>query len=169
VGPRVCGLLWSLAKHAKDSISDVADTRPETMKRTRAAFLGAVLGSCVAVSGLAYIGFVFATRPLHSGLTTDFVAAIVMLLVGLVVAQFGTFLRRRWRRDYIGREAVVSWVTRNRYARVRVDRVPYWAFVRDEVNRGDRVILQAVEIDGSSIRAEFVAVRANAGHPEAKP
>ena len=135
------------------------------MKRTRAAFIGAVLGSCVAVSGLAYIGFVFATRPLHSGLTTDFVAAIVMLLVGLFVAQFGTFLRRRWRRDYIGREAVVSWVSRNRYARVVVDGVPYWAFVRGEINRGDRVILQAAEVDGSSVRADFVAVRANAGLP----
>ena len=92
-----------------------------------------------------------------------------MLLVGLVVTQFGTFLRRRWRRDYIGREAVVSWVSRNRYARVVVDGVPYWVFVRDEINRGDRVILQAVEIDGSSNRADFVAVRANAGHAKAKP
>src|SRR5437867_13350333 len=133
------------------------------MKRTRAAVLGAVLGSCVAVSGLAYIGFVFATRPLHSGLTTDFVAAIVMLLVGLVVTQFGTFLRRRWRRDYIGREAVVSWVSRNRYARVRVEGVPYWAFVRDEVKRGDRVLLQGAEVDGMPIRADFLAVRANPG------
>jgi len=165
VGPRRLRPLCSVAKHAKDSISDVADISPETLKRTRAAFLGAVLGSCVAVSGLAYIGFVFATRPLHSGLTTDFVAAIVMLLVGLFVAQFGTFLRRRWRRDYIGREAVVSWVSRNRYARVVVDGVPYWAFVRGEINRGDRVILQAAEVDGSSVRADFVAVRANAGLP----
>ena len=50
----------------------------ESMGRARVAFVGAVLGSCVAVSGLAYIGFVFATRPLHSGLTADFVSAIVI-------------------------------------------------------------------------------------------
>ncbi len=82
------------------------------MGRARVAFVCAVLGACVAVTGLAYIGFVFATRPLHSGLTADFVAATALWLAGLVVAQFGTFLRRRWRRDYIGREAVVSWVSR---------------------------------------------------------
>jgi len=133
------------------------------MGRARIAFISAVLGSCVAVAGLAYIGLVFATRPLHSGITADFVTAIVMLLVGLVVGQIGTVLRRRWRRDYIGREAVVSWVSRNRYARVRVEGVPYWAFVRDEVNRGDRVLLQAAEADDVPIRADFVAVRANPG------
>jgi len=42
-----------------------------------------------------------------------------------------------------------------------VDGVPYWAFVRDEVNRGDRVILQAAEVDGVPVLADFVAVRAN--------
>src|SRR5437667_12666630 len=135
------------------------------IRGAQVAFVGAVLGSCVGVAGLAYIGFVFASRPLHSGLTADFVAAIVLWLAGLVVALFGTFLPRRWRRDYIGREAVVSWVSRNRYARVVVDGVPYWAFVRGEINRGDRVILQAAEVDGSSVRADFVAVRANAGLP----
>ena len=41
--------------------------------------------------------------------------------------------------------------------------VPYWAFVRDEVNRGDRVLLQAAEADDVPIRADFVAVRANPG------
>ncbi len=130
------------------------------MGRARVAFVGALLGICVAVAGFAYSGFVLSTRPLHSGLTADLVAAIVMLLVGLIVGQIGTILRRRWRRDYIGREAVISWVSRNRYARVRVDGVPYWAFVRDEVKRGDRVILQAAEVDGMSVRADFVAVRA---------
>jgi len=130
------------------------------MQRARVAFVGAVLGSCVGVAGLAYIGFVLATRPSHSGLTADFVAAIVLWLAGLVVAQFGTLLRLRWRRDYIGREAVVSWISRNRNARVRVDGVPYWAFARDEVHRGDRVLLQAAEVDGIPVRADFVAVRA---------
>jgi len=133
------------------------------MQRARVAFVGAVLGSCVGVAGFAYIGFVLATRPLHSGLTADFVAAIVLWLAGLVVAQSGTILRRRWRRDYIGREAAVSWMSRNRNARVRVDGVPYWAFVRDEVNRGDRVLLQAAEVDGIPVRADFVAVRAPPG------
>ena len=103
-----------------------------SMGRARVAFVGAVLGSCVAVAGLAYLGFVFATRPLHSGVTADFVAAIVLLVVGGFVGHIGSFLRRRWHRDYIGREAVISWVSRNRYARVRVDGVPYWAFVSDE-------------------------------------
>jgi len=135
----------------------------ESMARARIAFVGAVLGSCVAGAGLAYIGFVFATRPSHSGLAADSIAAIVLLLAGLVVGQIGTFLRRRWRRDYIGREAVVSWVSRNRYARVRVEGVPYWAFVRDEVKRGDRVLLHGAEVDGMPIRADFVAVRANPG------
>src|SRR3989441_11634804 len=77
-GPCNLPPLWAVAKRAKDSISKVADTSPASMKRTRAAFLGAVLGSCFAVSGLAYIGFVFATRPLHSELTADFVSAIVI-------------------------------------------------------------------------------------------
>src|SRR5438445_12956192 len=117
----------------------------ESMARARIAFVGAVLGSCVAGAGLAYIGFVFATRPSHSGLAADSIAAIVLLLAGLVVGQIGTFLRRRWRRDYIGHEAVVSWVSRNRYARVRVGGVPYWAFVRDEVKRGDRVSSRGLE------------------------
>src|SRR5436853_1013251 len=137
--------------------------RRERMQRARVAFVGAVLGSCVGVAGFAYIGFVLATRPLHSGLTADFVAAIVLWLAGLVVAQSGTILRRRWRRDYIGREAAVSWISRNRNARVRVDGVPYWAFVRDEVHRGDRVLLQAAEVDGIPVRADFVAVRAPPG------
>ncbi len=129
------------------------------MKRARVAFVSAVLGSCVAVAGLGYVGFVFATRPLHSGVTADFVAAIVLLLAGNVIALTGGVLRRRWRGDYVGREATVSWISRNRYARVRVDGVPYWAFVRDEINRGDRVLLQASEIDGVPVQADFVAVR----------
>jgi len=56
------------------------------MQRARVAFVDAVLGSCVGVAGFAYIGFVFATRPLHSGLTADFVAAIVLWLAGLAAA-----------------------------------------------------------------------------------
>ena len=148
---------------SEGSTSEVVCDGPKCMGRARVAFVCAVLGACVAVTGLAYIGFVFATRPLHSGLTADFVAATALWLAGLVVAQFGTFLRRRWRRDYIGREAVVSWVSRNRNARVRVDGVPYWAFVRDEVKRGDRVLLQGAEVDGIPVRTDFVAVRANPG------
>jgi len=134
---------------------------PESMGRARLASGVAVLGISAAVAGLAYVGFVNTTRPLHSGVTTDFAAAIVLLVAGTALAQIGTLLRRRWRRDYIGREAIVSRISRNRYARVRVDGVPYWAFVRDEVNRGDRVILQAAEVDGVPVLADFVAVRAN--------
>src|SRR3989454_6788157 len=106
------------------------------MRRARVASVGAMLGIGVAVACLAYIGFVTATRPLHSGVTADLVAAIVVLLAGTVIARVGTLLRRRWRRDYIGREVTVSRISRDRYARVRVDGVPYWAFVRDQVSRG---------------------------------
>ena len=133
------------------------------MRRARVASVGAMLGIGVAVACLAYIGFVTATRLLYSGVTADLVAAIVLLLAGTVIARVGTLLRRRWRRDYIGREVTVSRISRDRYARVRVDGVPYWAFVRDQVSRGDRVLLQASEIDGMPVRADFVAVRANPG------
>src|SRR5207247_2693334 len=140
------GLHWTIRKTCSEgSTGDMVCEGLASMGRARVAFVGAVLGSCVAVAGLAYIGFVFATRPLHSGVTADFVAAIVLLVVGGFVGHIGSFLRRRWHRDYIGREAVISWVSRNRYARVRVDGVPYWAFVRDEVKRGDRVLLQGAE------------------------
>ena len=116
----------------------------DNVGRARAAFVFAVLGTGVLVAGFAYIGFVFATRPLHSGMTADFAAAIVLNLAGTAIALIGTLLRQRWRGDYVGREATVSWVTRNRYARVLVDGVPYWAFVRDEIHRGDRVLLKAL-------------------------
>jgi hypothetical protein len=133
------------------------------MGRARVASIAAVLGAGAALAGLAYIGFVNITRPSHSGVTPDFVAAIVVLLAGGVTAQAGAALRRRWRSDYIGREATVSRISRNRYARVRVDGVPYWAFVKDEVHRGDRVLLQANKVDGVPILADFVAVRTNPG------
>jgi hypothetical protein len=131
--------------------------------RARVAFVTAVLGACLLVAGWAYIGFVFATRPLHSGLTADFAAAMVLVPTGTGIGLIGTLLRQRWRGDYIGREATVSWVTRNRYARVLVDGVPYWAFVRDEIHRGDRVLLQSTHVDGVPVRSDFVAVRANPG------
>ena len=137
----------------------------DNVGRARAAFVFAVLGTGVLVAGFAYIGFVFATRPLHSGMTADFAAAIVLNLAGTAIALIGTLLRQRWRGDYVGREATVSWVTRNRYARVLVDGVPYWAFVRDEIHRGDRVLLKATEVDGVPVRADFVATRANPGPP----
>src|SRR5207244_7316965 len=133
------------------------------MRRARVASVGAMLGIGVAVACLAYIGFVTATRPLHSGVTADLVAAIVVLLAGTVIARVGTLLRRRWRRDYIGREVTVSRISRDRYARVRVDGVPYWALVRDEVSRGDRVLLQPPEIDGMRVWADFLPVRTDAG------
>ena len=97
------------------------------MRRARVASVGAMLGIGVAVACLAYIGFVTATRPLYSGVTADLLAAIVVLFAGTVIARVGTLLRRRWRRDYIGREVTVSRISRDRYARVRVDGVPYWA------------------------------------------
>ena len=149
---------------SEDSNSDVFCDGRESMRRARVASASAVLGICVAVASLAYIGFVNATRPLHSGVTADLVIAVVLLLAGTVIARVGTLLRRRWRREYIGREATVSRVFHDRYARVRVDGVPYRAFARDQVNRGDRVLLQAAEIDGVPVLADFVAVRAN---PEA--
>src|SRR2546425_11143372 len=131
------------------------------MSRARIAYVGAMLGIGVAVACLAYIGFATATRPLHSGVTADLVAAIVVLLAGTVIARVGTLLRRRWRRDYIGREVTVSRISRDGYARVRVDGVPYWAFVRDQGSRGDRVLLQASEIECISGGGGFVAERAN--------
>src|SRR5437899_7810414 len=72
--------------------------RRERMQRARVAFVGAVLGSCVGVAGFAYIGFVLATRPLHSGLTADFVAAFILWLTDLVVPLAFAILRRRRRR-----------------------------------------------------------------------
>src|SRR5256885_15442930 len=57
--------------------------RRERMQRARVAFVGAVLGSCVGVAGLAFIGFVLATPPSPSRLSLDFLAAIGLLLARL--------------------------------------------------------------------------------------
>src|SRR2546430_17693230 len=99
------------------------------MRRARVASVGAMLGIGVAVACLAYIGFVTATRPLHSGETEDLVAAIVVLLAGTVIARVGTLIRRRWRRYYIRREVNVFLISRDRYVIVTFDGVPYWYLV----------------------------------------
>ncbi len=98
--------------------------------------------------GIGYVFYVLASRPLHSGLTPDVVAALVLGLAGVGVAQVGTVLRQHGRADFVGRQATVTSV-RTSVARVVVDHVPYWVYVKEGVARGDHVPLASTELQGA--------------------
>jgi membrane protein implicated in regulation of membrane protease activity len=125
--------------------------------RARVAFLGAIVGASLGLASFAYLAFILMTRTPHSGVTTDINVALVMMFAGILTQMTGTILRRRWRVDYFGREAIVSRILKDGYASVRVDGIPYLAFAKEEFHKGDRVLLQAPTLDGVPVRSEFVA------------
>lgn len=132
------------------------------MARARVAW---IVGAVLTLSGaaaMAYLSLVLLTRPLHSGITPDIWAAIVYMLPTLAAGPAFRVLWRRWRKDYLGHQATVTRVFPGSMARVWVEGVPYSAFIREPVRRGDRVILKSLDWQGAPIRADFAAEKTGA-------
>ncbi len=128
------------------------------MGKARVAYLlsfAFLLG--VGIPGFAYLSIVLFSRPLHSGITPDIIVAIVAFLVGTSVGSTCTVLRRRWRTEFLGQVATVGGMTRGPTARVVVAGIPYWAFIKEPVRKGDKVVLTSTTIEGAPVRTDFVA------------
>ena len=128
------------------------------MGKSRIAYLlSLVLIIGIGAPSFAYLSFTLFSRPLHSGITADVVVALVTFPTGLSAGMVCTILRRRWRAEFVGRLATVGGMTQGSMARVVVDGVPYWAFVKEPVRKGDKVILMGTTFEGAPLRADFVA------------
>jgi hypothetical protein len=111
----------------------------------------------IGVPSLAYLGFVLASRPPHSGIAADVVIALVGFLAGVSVGSTCSVLRRRWRSEFVGQIARVGNISGGSMARVVVAGVPYMVFIKERVRKGDRVVLIGTRIDGVPVRADFLA------------